>query len=201
MTSSAFPILQTERLLLRELTPADAPALFAIHGDAEAMRWFGSDPLQTVADAEKLVEVFAGWRRLPNPGTRWGLERRADGALVGTCGLFNWNRAWRRCTLGYELARGAQGQGLMAEALRTVLDWGFFAADGMALNRVEAMIHPDNRPSLRVVEGLGFRREGLLREVAFWGGRHEDLEMHALLAREHQAASAAPSSRHLSTAG
>jgi ribosomal-protein-alanine N-acetyltransferase len=193
MSEPVFPTLQTERLLLRELSPADAPALFAIHGDAQAMRWFGSDPLQSLAEAERLVEVFAGWRRLPNPGTRWGLERRADGVLVGTCGLFNWNRVWQRCTLGYELARGAQGKGLMREALRTVLAWGFSDA-GMGLNRIEAMIHPHNKPSLRVAEGLGFRREGLLREVAFWGGRHEDLEMHALLKREHQALPAPSSS-------
>ncbi len=179
----SFPTLQTERLLLRELTPADAPALFAIHGNAEAMRWFGSDPLQSLAQAEQLVETFAGWRRQPNPGTRWGLARREDGALVGSCGLFNWNRAWRRCVLGYELAPAAQGQGLMAEALRAVLDWGF-AAEGMDLNRVEALIHPRNTPSLSLVGRLGFAREGLLREVAFWGGRHEDLELHALLARE-----------------
>jgi [ribosomal protein S5]-alanine N-acetyltransferase len=178
-----FPTLQTDRLWLRELTPADAPALLAIHGDAEAMRWFGSDPLQTLAEAEHLVEVFAGWRRLPNPGTRWGLERIEDGALVGSCGLFNWNRAWRRCTLGYELARPAWGQGLMHEALRAVLAWGF-SSEGMGLNRVEAMIHPSNQSSLRLAERLAFQREGLLREVAFWGGRHEDLLMYSKLARD-----------------
>ncbi|HEX2010638.1 MAG TPA: GNAT family protein, partial [Roseateles sp.] len=177
---ASFPILTSARLRLRELLPGDAPALFEIHGDAEAMRWFGSDPLRSLAEAERMVEVFAGWRRLPNPGTRWGLERLSDGALIGSCGLFNWNRAWRRCTLGYELARAAQGQGLMAEALRAVLAWGFDPVRGMGLNRVEAMIHPNNLSSLHLVEGLGFRREGLLREVAFWGGRHEDLEMHAL---------------------
>jgi ribosomal-protein-alanine N-acetyltransferase len=179
----SFPTLQTDRLLLRELTSADAPTLFAIHGDAEAMRWFGSDPLKTLAEAEHLVEVFAGWRRLPSPGTRWGLERAEDGALVGTCGLFNWNRAWRRCTLGYELARSAWGQGLMDEALRTALAWGF-SPDGMTLNRVEAMIHPNNQSSLRLAGRLGFQREGLLREVAFWGGRHEDLLMYSKLASD-----------------
>lgn len=184
MSDDAFPTLSTKRLRLRELSPADAPALLAIHGDAEAMRWFGSDPLQGLADAEKLVEIFAGWRRMPNPGTRWGLERIEDDALVGTCGLFQWNRGWRRCSVGYELARCAWGEGLMEEALRAVLAWGFDAS-GMGLNRVEAMIHPQNGPSLRLVERLGFVREGLLREVAFWGGRHEDLELHALLAHDH----------------
>ena len=48
---TAFPVLQTERLLLREIVVADAPALFEIHGDAELMRWFGSDPLGDLAAA------------------------------------------------------------------------------------------------------------------------------------------------------
>lgn len=187
MDAAAFPNLLTERLVLRELVPDDAPALFAIHSDAQAMRWFGSEPLRELDQARQLIEVFAGWRRLPNPGVRWGLARRGDGVLLGSCGLFNWNRNWQRCTLGYELARSAWGQGLMNEALRAVLDWGFSQA-GMGLNRVEAMIHAENQASLRLAHRLGFRYEGTLREVACWGGQHHDLQMHSRLARDQSPA-------------
>lgn len=187
MTESTFPDLLTERLRLRELTPGDAPALLRIHSDTEAMRWFGSDQIQDMAQALQLVETFASWRRLPNPGTRWGLERLSDGQLVGSCGLFNWNRHWRRCILGYELARPAWGQGLMSEALRAVLPWGY-SAQGMGLNRIEALIHAENTASLRLVERLGFQLEGRQREVAFWGGRHHDLLMHARLASDQPSA-------------
>lgn len=183
MDDRKFPNLQTERLCLRELVPADPPALLAIHSDQEAMRWFGTDPLQDLAQAEQLVNTFASWRLLPAPGTRWGLARQSDGQLVGSSGLFNWNRAWGRCVLGYELARPAWGQGLMSEALRAVLAWGY-SPQGMALNRVEAMIHAENTPSLKLAQGLGFQFEGRLREVAFWGGRHHDLLLHARLASD-----------------
>lgn len=101
----AFPHLQSARLELREIVPTDAPALFAIHGDVDAMRWFGADPLSDITQAEKLVETFASWRKTANPGTRWGIVERGGGQLLGTCGLFKWNRSWKSCTLGYELGR------------------------------------------------------------------------------------------------
>jgi ribosomal-protein-alanine N-acetyltransferase len=81
---SDFPTLETDRLLLRELVADDAPALFAIHGDAPAMRWYGADPMVDVRQAQRLIETFAGWRQMPNPGVRWGSTavRRVAGRLV-----------------------------------------------------------------------------------------------------------------------
>lgn len=185
MSEPPFPTLHTQRLVLREIVPADAPALLAVHGDAESMRWFGSDPLPDLAAAEALVETFAGWRRQPNPGTRWGIAWREDAdRLLGSCGLWSWNRAWRRCTTGYELHPSVRGQGLMDEALRAILAQGFGA---MGLNRVEALVHPENAPSLRVLQRLGFQSEGLLREVCYWRGQYHGMFSMALLAREWRA--------------
>lgn len=178
MELPAFPVLETERLLLREIGPADAAVLYEIHGDAEAMKWFGSDPLQDEAAALKLIELFASWRALGNPGTRWGLQLKGQDNLIGTCGLFGWHRAWRRCTIGYELHPQYRGNGYMHEALRAVLPWGW---DHMELNRVEAQIHPENADSLRSVEKLGFKREGLLRQAGFWLGQYHDLYLYSLL--------------------
>ncbi len=177
-----FPTLSTPRLRLREIVAADVPALFAIHSDDAAMRWFGTDPLLTLADAEKLVETFAAWRTLPNPGTRWGITHATGGPLIGSCGLFKWNRGWRSCTLGYELDRAAWGQGLMHEALSAALAWGFAH---MALNRVEAQVHPENVASINRLEALGFVREGLLRQAGFWRGEYRDLLQYALLRSDY----------------
>ncbi len=181
MAAVPFPTLETERLVLREILASDAPALFAIHGDRELMQWFGSDPLQDVEGAAELVRVFAGWRALENPGVRWGLQLKGMDSLVGTCGLFGWNRQWRKCTLGYELGHGAQGRGLMHEALTAALAWGF---GSMELNRIEALVHPSNGASLKLVRRMGFAEEGCLREVGYWGGRHHDLLQFSLLRRE-----------------
>lgn len=112
-TTPSFPTIETTRLVLREIVPDDAPALFDIHGDESLMRWFGVEPLADLAGAEKLVALFAPWRTQPNPGIRWGIQRKGEEGLSGTCGLFGWNRAWRKCTIGYELA--FQREGLLRE--------------------------------------------------------------------------------------
>lgn len=180
-TPPPFPTLVTERLLMRELTLADAEALFAIHSNAHLMRYFGTDPLEDVGGAQRLIEKFAGWRLQPNPGVRWGLEDKASGQLIGACGLFAWNRDWQKCGTGYELAEAAHGRGLMREAMRAALGWGFAE---MQLNRIEAQIHPDNQASIRLAESLGFVREGLLRQVGRWGGEFHDLAQLGLLRQD-----------------
>ena len=84
-----FPLLQTPRLLLREITDADAEDLFRIHSDARHMAWFGNDPLTDLSEAKRLIATFASWRQLPNPGVRWGLQLKGQQpGLIGSCGLF-----------------------------------------------------------------------------------------------------------------
>ncbi|OHX18179.1 GNAT family N-acetyltransferase [Chromobacterium sphagni] len=176
-----FPILHTQRLTLREILMDDAPTLLDIHGDADAMRWYGTDPLSTLEQARQMVEKFAGWRSLPAPGVRWGLALNSGGPLIGSIGLFKWNTGWRSCALGYELARGQQGRGLMAEGLRAALAWGF---EHMALNRIEAQVHPDNLASLKLLERLDFKVEGRARQAGFWLDRYQDLINLSLLSEE-----------------
>ncbi|MDP9881581.1 ribosomal-protein-alanine N-acetyltransferase [Variovorax boronicumulans] len=178
-----FPKIETQRLVLREVTTEDATALLSIHGDPDLMKWFGSDPLPDQQAAEKLVATFVDWQRT-GTGTRWGVQLKGHPSLIGTCGLFRWDQRWKRCTTGYELAQNFHGQGLMREALTAMLHWGFRE---MNLNRVEAQIHPQNTPSLKLADALGFQREGLLREAGYWGGRHHDLLQYALLLRDYVA--------------
>ena len=176
--SGSFPTLETERLRLREVIGSDAPAIFAIHGNTELMRLFGNDPLPDLAGAEALIRTFASWRQLPNPGIRWAIEIEGNPGLVGTCGLFGWNKNWRKCTVGYELAQSVQGKGYMLEALGAALAWGF---KEMALNRVEAQVHPDNLASLKLLKRLRFVEEGRLRQGGYWSGEYHDLLQYSLL--------------------
>jgi ribosomal-protein-alanine N-acetyltransferase len=179
-----FPSLSTARLQLREIVASDAPSLLAIHGDREAMKWFGTDPLADLGAAEKVIAGFANMRTLPSPGVRWGLVHASPSrgsALLGTCGVFRWNRGWRSCLTGYELARHAQGQGYMTEALRAIYGWAF---ESMAVDRIEAQVHPLNTPSLALLKKLGFVEEGLMREAGLWMGERRDLVQLGLLRRE-----------------
>lgn len=181
--TKVFPHLYTARLHLRAIVPSDAAALFAIHSDIEWMRWYGVDPVADLSQADQLAELFASWFHA-GTGFRWGLERKQDRRLIGTCGLFRWNKSWRNCVIGYEILRECQGQGYMREALCTVLDYGF---DMMHLHRVQAEMHPDNAASIGLATRLGFQFEGVHREQAFWGARYHDLKCYSLLEREWRA--------------
>jgi ribosomal-protein-alanine N-acetyltransferase len=173
-----FPTLQTSRLTLREIVESDAENILQIHGNAEYMRWFGSDPIRDLDGAAKLVATFASWRKEPVSGARWALELKDQPGLIGTCGLFRWNRSWKSCIVGYEIAAAHQGRGYVKEALKAIITWSF---QEVQLNRIEAQVHPDNTASLALLEALGFQQEGRQREAGYWAGQHHDLLQYALL--------------------
>ncbi|MGB4115289.1 MAG: GNAT family protein [Polaromonas sp.] len=181
MTELAFPVLETERLVLRELRYGDAPTLLEIHGNAQVMQWMGTDALKDLEAAHHLVSRFLAGRVAMVSSTRWGLERKSDGQLLGSCGVFNWSKEWKKCMLGYELSLEAQGSGYMFEALNAILPWAF---EHLELHRVEALIHPDNHASFKLAERLGFQVEGTLREVAFWNNTHHNMVQLGLLRRD-----------------
>lgn len=182
-----FPTLKTSRLNLREIVESDSQNILQIHGDAEHMRWFGSDPISDLEGAKKLVATFASWRTEPVIGARWAMELSDQPGLIGTCGLFRWNRNWKSCVMGYEISPAHQGKGYVKEALNAIITWGFREAQ---LNRIEAQVHPDNAPSLAILAALGFQKEGRQREAGYWAGRHHDLLQYALLNGQWRTANA-----------
>jgi [ribosomal protein S5]-alanine N-acetyltransferase len=175
---SGFPTLQLQRLTLREIELTDAASILEVFGDPERMKWFGIDPLENIGEAEKLIESFAKLRELPSTGIRWGIQLNGSENLSGTCGFFAWNQKWRKCVIGYALSKSAGGLGYMGDALNAAIEWGW---SEMELNRIEAQVHLANTESLKLLERMGFKYEGLLRQVGYWGGKHHDLCQYSLL--------------------
>ena len=175
-----FPTLETPRLVLRELVPADAETLFRMQSNPEVVRYFGRPAHATLADTEKLLGiVFDAQRDIT--GIRWGLSLRDGGALAGTCGFWRWNKQNRCSEIGYEMAPEFWGRGLMVEALGPILRFGFTQ---MELHRVEATIDPENQASRRVLEKIGFKRDALMRENWFYDGKFTDSAIYGLLEQE-----------------
>jgi ribosomal-protein-alanine N-acetyltransferase len=83
--------------------------------------------------------------------------------------------------VGFELDLDWQKKGIMFEALSAVLSWGF---GEMTVHRIEAQIHPENYPSIKLVNAIGFAQEGLLREVGHWGGQIHNMLQFGLLSNE-----------------
>src|SRR4051794_16782300 len=155
-----FPVLETERLTLRELAPGDADVLFEIHSDPVTMRYWSGPPWTDRSRGLEQVER-ARSELEEEKAIRWGFVLRESGSLIGVANLHSINDQCRRAELGYVLHRGQWGRGYNHEALTAIVDWGF---GELGLHRLEAELDPRNEASARAVERLGFVREGLLRE-------------------------------------
>jgi ribosomal-protein-alanine N-acetyltransferase len=175
--ATSLPTLLTERLALRWLTPADVPALYEVFSDPEVTRYWSSPPLSDLAGAEALLtDIREGFTR--RTLLQWGIARRDDDRVVGTCTLAGLTPAHRRAELGFALGRRHWGQGYIAEALPALVT---FAFEQLGLHRLEADVDPRNRASVRALERLGFRREGYLRERYHMHGEIQDAILYGLL--------------------
>jgi ribosomal-protein-alanine N-acetyltransferase len=118
-------------------------------------------------------------------GIRWGIALRGSRDLIGTLGYHQWVREGaHRARMGYDLLPEHRRKGIMTEAMRAALGHGFVA---MGLHRVEALVDPVNTASIRLVERLGFHRDGTLRENTYFRGRFIDDVVFSLLAPEWRA--------------
>jgi RimJ/RimL family protein N-acetyltransferase len=145
-------LFETGRLAVRRLRRSDLPALLAVYGDLDAMRWVGDGSALTALDAHRWLDVTER-----NVATRgYGmctLTRRSDGAVIGFCGLVH-PGGQPLPEIKYALARAHWGQGLATEAARGLLDWGTRCC---GLRHIIATTAPDNSASHRVLRKAGMR--------------------------------------------
>jgi ribosomal-protein-alanine N-acetyltransferase len=172
-----FPVLITPRLVLRCFTLEDADALFLVRVDPENARFTGRPPA-TSRDAirEKVAQMLENLRT--ESAISWVISDAETGAYLGSAGLWRWDKDNARAEVGYELARHLWGRGLVTEAMRPILAFGF---ERMGLHSAEAKVHPDNMSSIRVLEKLGFRKEAHFRENCLNQGVFEDTAVYSRL--------------------
>ncbi len=180
---TTFPCLTTERLMLRDLRPADAADILVFRGDPYVQR-FNSEPLKNVQEAAAFIEE-AHKQRATQAGIGWAITLRGQDRVLGGVGLGWWDKHHRRAEVGYDLAHAFWGQGIGREAVRAVLRFGFEELD---LNRIEAATIADNHESVNLLKKLGFRLEGIRRGYSWEeDGTFHDSAMFGLLRDEFMA--------------
>lgn len=174
--------LTTARLTLRPLESADWPAIHTFTGDAEVQRYISGTPL-TEQDTRNLIEMLRGWERERPPRARaFAFVHTTDARIVGFGGLY-WTHSQERwqAELGYTLHRAYWRQGYASEAAEALLRLGFTE---LQLHRIFAECHPANTGSARVMQRLGMRYEGCMREVEWHGSGWWDMLHYAILDHE-----------------
>lgn len=173
-----FPVLETERLILREIKAEDAQDLFINFSNPEVMKHYGSEPMDHIEEANGLIHSFhIGF--CEGKAVRWGIQLKEEKNLIGTVGFHALSSKHRRSEIGYELNKGYWGQGLAKEAILKVVEYGF---QEMELKRIGAIVFLENEPSNQLLNRIGFKQEGILREYMVQNGFSYDTYSYSLLA-------------------
>lgn len=175
----ALPVLQGARLRLRPYRDSDINAVFALYSNPEVTRYWSHPAWSERKQAE---DYIAARQALEVPAAcAWAVAERDSDTMIGTSTLFYLNGPHRRAEIGYSFLPAQQGKGLATEALRLVIGHAF---DIMGLERIEADVDPRNLPSCRLLERLGFQREGLMRQRWRVNGEVCDSVIYGLLRGE-----------------
>jgi aminoglycoside 6'-N-acetyltransferase len=169
----------TERLVVRRFVTGDAPVFAAYRSDPDVARYQSWDAPVSTMDASRQVALFAAADENAPGWFQYAVELRAGEVLIGDIGVGRHENGMQ-ADLGFTLARPYQGHGYATEAVRCVLDRLF--SNGIRL--VSAECDARNLASARLLERLGFRREGLRIEHTWIKGEWTDDLLFGLLARD-----------------
>lgn len=174
---SEFPELETKNLKLRKILLSDQKDIFSIRSDPEAMKYFGKHPFKTAAEATGFIySVINAFQN--KEGIRWGITLKPSDKLIGSAGIWRIDRKHFRGEIGYELLPAFWNNGIMSEALTEIVKFGF---EKMNLHSIEANTDPQNISSTKLLEKIGFKKEGELKESFFFNDKFYDNIIYSIL--------------------
>ena len=175
-----MPTLETPRLRLRKLSMRDAQDIFDYSQDPQVARYVLWEAQTSLSEARSYIRFMLRKYRLGEPAS-WGIEWKETGRIIGTIGFMWIQRDNAAAEVGYSLSRAYWNRGIMTEALRALLRYGFRS---MNLNRIEAQHETENPASGAVMRKCGMQREGTLRQRLLNKGRFVDVELYAILRKD-----------------
>lgn len=166
--------------MLRETVKGDAPALFNMRSDEKVMAYIHRDRPKAIADIEMLIAQMAE-NYQTNNGLAWAITLKDNpGQMIGSIGYYRTDFANHRAEVGYLLSAAFWRQGIVGEALKAVIDFGF---EKMGLHSIFANIDPKNEGSRQILLKHGFIKEAFFRENFYFNGEFLDSEVYGLLCR------------------
>lgn len=171
-----FPELETERLILTQVKMEDADIIFKGNSTESLLKYIPRELFTTMEEAEKKVEYYLnGFEEKSVLMFKFCLKE--TGKPVGYGGLFNITQPANKGELGYIIFEEHWGKGYATEGSEKLVEFGM---NELQLNKIFALIDPQNIGSQKVVEKLGFEKEGLLKQNDFAKGKYFDIIYYAL---------------------
>ena len=174
---SPFPPLSTEHLNLRQMHSDDANEMFFLRSDKEVMKYIARPLAKTVAEAAAFIQMLND-NTAANEGITWAITLKNNNKLIGNIGFWRMDKENHRAEIGYILHPAYQGKGVMHEAVKAVLSYGF---SHMKLHTVQACTDPLNIASMKLLERNGFINEGFFKEDCYFNGSYLDTVVYSLI--------------------
>ncbi|WP_313892342.1 GNAT family N-acetyltransferase [Psychrobacillus sp.] len=165
-----FPLLETERLKLVEISEKYAENVYSIFSNEEIIRYYGMSAFTQKEQAVNMIESFSK-RFEAKSSIRWGIIVKETSEFVGTVGLNNLVISSKRTEIGYDLLPEHWRKGIVSEAVEAVINYCF---EELALYRIAAVTFPENEASFKLLLKLGFQKEGLLRGYIYQNEKSND---------------------------
>lgn len=175
-----FPVINTERLLLRQVKHSDVNEIFFLRSDKRVLEYLDRAPEATTEEAAVWIQKIIDLEK-NNEAVTWAITCKPDLRVTGTICFWNITKEHYRSEIGYALHPDHQGKGIMQEAIIAVLDYGFKI---MKLHSVEANVNPNNLSSIKLLERNNFIREGYFKENYFFEGKFFDSAIYSLISPE-----------------
>ena len=174
-----FPVLATQRLVLKQITIKDAAALYELRSSEQVMQFIDKPRATNIHDAVELIEKMMDALTY-NEGITWGICLGDELEMIGTIGFWRFRKEHYRAEIGYLLHPKYHGRGIMLEAMQKVIEFGFTS---LQLHSIEAIVNPENKASIGILEKNGFHREAYYVEDYFYNGKFLDSAVYSLLER------------------
>lgn len=174
-----FKNLESDRLLLRQITDDDVKEVYELRSNPETMKYIPR-PLVTNYD-EALAHIKMINDKIDtNEGINWAVTLKGNNKLLGVVGHYRIQWHNFRSEIGYMFLPECHGKGIATEVIKLLIDYGF---DEMNMHSLEAVIDPENGASARVLEKNGFVKEAHILENEYYEGKFLDTVIYSLLKR------------------
>ncbi|WP_127590587.1 GNAT family N-acetyltransferase [Paenibacillus lautus] len=177
-----FPILETDRILLRPITYADIDNMYQYCAVPQVSRYTTWNYHRSKEDTKGFIDFVLNRYETEKVGP-WGIEHKETKKLIGSCSFVRWDNRCLRAELGYVLSNEYWNQGIMTEVVNRIIEYAF---KDLELVRVEAKCHPENVGSARVMEKSGMKFEGILRKYVWSKEELQDVKLYSIIRDEFE---------------
>ena len=173
---SDIPVFETPRLILRRIRVSDYADMYEYSSDSEVTKYLTWYPHKSLNESKEYAEYL---QKRYNDGKffDWGIEYKGSGKFIGTCGFTTINLNNNQAEVGYVLSKGYWGQGIIPEALRVIMEFGF---NYLGFDKIEARFLDGNEKSFKVMKKMGMTFERILYNSLHIKGEYKTVHTYSI---------------------